>query len=109
MEIKQFVEETLTQILDGVLSAKNNVSRSKETGVITSSLTYSEIDFDIAVAIEETGLESDTKIKVLGYSARTSGEEISKNKITSRLKFSVPVGYPNTKKTTEPITTEQKW
>lgn len=110
MELKDFIENSVSDIVDAIkdLKVKYNTeyvrfggTRKFEPNPIASDHTnFSEnrkptsIEFDIAVASSETG-KSETGgkigIKVLG--AQIGGELGYKNENSSRIKFSIPF-YP---------------
>jgi hypothetical protein len=105
MTLKEFVSDTLIQIVDGVAKAKttnNNIAPrvTHQSGVpvvqrIASHPTAFLVGFDVAVTVSKT---TDTQAKggvaihVFEAGAqRTSGSEES---TVSRIKFEVPVEYP---------------
>jgi hypothetical protein len=111
MELKEYVAESLKQIIDGIVIAQ---SYAKEKGakinpptrrdmsgnlVIDGSLGVPQsptiIDFDIAVTVSESG-EAKAGVGVfvgavgLGGNSKIADENIKAN----RIKFSVPVKLP---------------
>jgi hypothetical protein len=101
MNIKQFVEETLQQILEGVSAVKRRdrrVAPSRElssnlpsgTGIVTvPAAAPSLVEFDVAVTVTTT-----TEGKVKGQLIAIAGAEATgthENSKVSRVKFSVPL------------------
>lgn len=114
MELKEFVSESLTQIISGIQDAQD---KSKETGgQVVPSIIYnhhqgidiiSHIDFDPVALVKfdvsvTTNDVSNTKaggglfIAAFGAGAQT-GTESSNNQL-SRLQFTIPVALPKFKK-----------
>lgn len=111
MELKDFVSQTLTQILDGVKTSQayakeNNAGinppypsffgdkassylKGKNGGIIQY------IDFDVAVTtIEGTGTKGGIGIFVGPVGIGAQGKSDSSNTSVSRIKFSIPVEFP---------------
>lgn len=114
MKLEQFVEESLKQIIGGVLKAQvygeqhgahvnpvnatfnsnsQNVVYCTETGV-----PLQQVEFDVAVTVSESNASSqDNNVGVgdITVSAAPS-ESSSTNSSASRIKFTVPVRLPTT-------------
>lgn len=108
MELKEFVEESINQIIDGIIASQ---IRNKENGAIISpsfigdkssqtevngkNYTVSKIDFEVALTTTD---ESGTKAGIgvlFGYiGGSVQGEQKNKNAAITSLKFSIPVAYP---------------
>ena len=113
MELKDFISETLSQLIDGVLDAQSKVQKSGSRGgrisphVRTPSdpkslygrtnddLPVIFVDFDISlVAQEGTGTKGGIGV-VTGFLALGSQGESKENFQTShKIKFKIPVALP---------------
>jgi len=112
MELKDFVKETLSQIIDGVMSAQEYVAdkgakinptfppfgRDKvgEALYDEKTRTFSQnIKFDVAVTVSE-GAKTKGGIGIfvgeIGIGAQ--GQSTASNQSMSRISFSVPVVFP---------------
>jgi hypothetical protein len=109
MDVKDFVENTLVQIVEGVNSAN---SKLKETGAIISpknvspirdGTTYNTatgqlvnlIEFDVAVTVNEKDTAGGGGgIKIAGISIGGQLQNETANQSVSRIKFSVPLTLP---------------
>ena len=113
MELKDFVSESLKQIIDGVNEAKryadengarinperqihnsNNASSRKDA---KNGATIETVDFDVAVTVTEGtqtkgGIGVCTGIVGLG----SQGQSEAANSSVSRLRFAVPLVLPST-------------
>lgn len=106
MDIKDFVENTLLQIVQGVNSANEKL---KDTGAIISSknvrplregTTYNSstsdlvnlIEFDIAVTVNEKDTANGGMgIKIAGISIGGGLQNETANQSISKIKFSIPL------------------
>lgn len=113
MDIKDFVENTLLQIVQGVNSANEQL---KDSGAIISSkdvrplregTTYNTrtgdlvnlIEFDIAVTVNEKDTANGgAGIKIVGISIGGSLQNETSNQSISRIKFSIPLTLPSNPK-----------
>lgn len=112
MKLSQFIEETLTEIAVGIQSAKLRtgdiwaISPKSVQGVDISE--KSEIEFDVAVTVEETstkgkdgkaGVEASIQVMGVNMSGQLGGgaslDTTKATTIASRVAFKVPV-YMNT-------------
>jgi hypothetical protein len=111
MDLREFLTESLKQVVDGVTDAQEyarqkgssinpkGLIKNPQVGVIVGGGTQfpvpQMIDFDIAVTVSE-GKEAKAGIAVfggmlgLGTQAKVEGANMS----VSRIKFSVPVLFP---------------
>lgn len=90
MELKSFVSETIKQITDGVLEGSSYIKgKSKSEEGIKNG--YTEIDFDIAVTINEESREDiGGKISVVQVFNAGAGSHQSSSKISqNRIKFKI--------------------
>lgn len=91
MDLKQFIKETIVAIVSGIGEAKSEVHRSIHLHSLSKDTR--EVEFDIAVTIEEHGVRGGKGgIKVLEFIQ--GGGEISKeltNSTVSRVRFGVRV------------------
>src|SRR5688572_26901733 len=106
MDIKEFVRNTLVQIVQGVNSANEEIKdagakiSSKDIGAIREGLTFNKstgdlvnlIEFDIAVTVNEKDIANGGGgIKVAGLiNMGGSMQNENSNQSVSRIKFSVP-------------------
>ena len=104
MNLSEFVDETLTEILSGIRSAQKKEggqevaaemysAGGKELGVIaggTSGL-FTIVQFDVSV-LAETKAGGKAGLKVFSVGAEGGGEHTSQH--TSRVKFSVHLRLP---------------
>lgn len=113
MELKDFIREALSQIVQGVTEAQNAVAstggeisprystrqqsthqdlkllKSEKGGIIQN------VEFDVAVtATEGTGTRGGIGVFVGAFALGSQGQSQSENSSLSRIKFSVPVTLP---------------
>lgn len=107
MEIKEFIQETITQITEGV--AKINDSQSsyialkdmrgenivfhKKGNAINSVVM---VDFDIAVTVSQKnektkGIGASLKVASFGFDTDFSKGDLNENQQVSRIRFSLPL------------------
>ena len=114
MELDNFIEEVLTNIVSGIRGAqdKDNVGAfvvpggdgghdyAKSARFSNSARLKSTIvDFDIALTVEESGKTAGGGgLKVAGIGANVTGETSSKDTKVSRIQFSIPVLLPESQK-----------
>ncbi len=114
MELKDFVKETLTNIVTGITESQKFMKENNYNGEICpiissewvkSGYVFSEggkpiqsVEFDVAVTISE---KKDTKGKIgiiissIGLGAEKNKEKSSDQ--NSRIRFSIPITYPSNK------------
>ena len=106
MELDEFIEETLKQIIKGINGARKNVDGGEINPDISGDAfkdtscgdghTIWPVDFDVAVTVNETSnIEGQSKISVLGVGVGASASGQSVSSTVTRIKFRVPVRYPN--------------
>ena len=113
MELKDFVRETLVQVVSGIEEAQTevrdcggfvnpahraNVKGSDEShfGVIGTGQNIFLVDFDVAVTvIEESGTEAKAKLNVASLLTLGAGGESSQSSsATNKISFKVPLALP---------------
>jgi hypothetical protein len=94
MDIKEFVSESLKQIIEGVIEVQT-YAKSRNAVVVPYSDRYKKVDFDIAVTVVE-GKETGGKagISVWSIGAGVTGKSESSSNTTSRIKFEIPLELP---------------
>jgi hypothetical protein len=130
MDLKTFITETLTQIVEGVSEAQSRIESAGHPAAINPSSIGSDsvrnhgpaspVDFDVAVVISEesaqasgekanasAGLISVVSLKAAGQleSGRSAG---SRNETTSRIRFTVQLAQPGDVVRSRPITIPPK-
>jgi hypothetical protein len=93
MDIKEFVSETLKQIVDGVIDAKNR--KDGEAVDVHYPNRTQKVTFDVAVTVIE-GKETGGKagISVWSIGAGVTGKTESSSSTISRIKFDIPIELP---------------
>ena len=96
MDIKTFVSESLTQILQGVEQAQANCKEGSVINPASGSnlVDMKQVEFDIAVTVEK-GSETKGGIAVFGgvINLGSQGQSKDSNTSVSRIKFSVPIKF----------------
>lgn len=99
MELSEFVETTIVQILCGVRNASSQVFDEKAGSVREglSDTKQNAIRFDIAVTVTgKNAGEGGAKVKVLGLiDVGGSGMLAHEESTVSRVQFTVPVRFPS--------------
>lgn len=121
MELKDFIKESLVQINLAIEESNEELKDSdavinpggiqvnsdgyqafgRETHVMAKKnfRVVQKIDFDVAVyAQDDTSKGVGAKISIASIGIGADGKEVKTNKSESRLKFSIPVIYPEPKK-----------
>jgi len=102
MELKEFIAESLKQIIDGVWDAQDyaagHVAPSDInifTGEPDGEGQRESIEFDIAVTVSETsGKEGKAGISISPFNLNAKTSKELNSSTVSRLTFKVPVIYP---------------
>lgn len=111
MELKDFVRESLSQILNGVIEAQNSLRENGCGGEISpavktdwekSGLLFGQngmpiqnVEFDVVVtATEKTGTKGTIGVAISVLKLGTQGESQESSTQNSRIKFSVPISLP---------------
>jgi hypothetical protein len=111
VELKEFVTETLTQIVDGIEDAQKRLKEKNSEARINTNMTETRdghlvtggrrrpvefVEFDVAVLANESKeakggvgitVASLVNLDAGGKASRTAGSE-------SRVKFKIPISYP---------------
>lgn len=117
MELREFVKETLTAIVQGVAEAQQgkyggNISpdpsnehvaaKGERAFVSNWGLSAHPVRFDVALTVSESGKrEGSGKISVLSVGIGAAASKSSETQSVSRVQFEVPVAMPTSRK--EPI------
>jgi hypothetical protein len=96
MELKEFISSTLSDIIEGVADARNNINSNKAVIVPNAGRIY-EVEFEV----ELSDLESKENGKGIGVAFANigigvKGSECESGSSRTRIKFSIPIGYPET-------------
>ena len=111
MELKDFVSQTLTQIIEGVKESQikaselggivspcltSNHSEMGKQGILSASGRAAQIvQFDVALTVVEgTGTKGGIGVFAGAINLGSSGESKAESTSVSRIKFSVPVVLP---------------
>lgn len=105
MELKEYIKESLTQIIDGVIEAQEKMKdrgaliapegyQSKGKGSFGDFTCVESIDFEVSVEVKEgTDAKGGLKASVIEVFVGKSDGKGSCNKVS----FSIPVVYPRMK------------
>ena len=100
MDVREFVEQTLLQVCEGVkVAAETAVTRgiAKVNPADAPIENLNHIEFDIALAVtEKTGKSRAAGLTVWSVGIGGSSDAHSSREITHRVKFSVPVSFHQT-------------
>jgi hypothetical protein len=117
MDLKEFVQTTIVQIVEGVVAAQTAVARRGAavnpafdlsakashslTGFTAAGARVSNITFDVAViAVEGTGAEASARVRVAGVASPSVGADPNGNAAhVTRLQFSLPLSLPEDRAT----------
>jgi len=116
MDLKEFIKESIVQVTEAIIESneelkdKNavvnpgriqvNSDSSQAYGRESSNITHQsrivqKIDFDVAVVVQdEQSAGAGAKISVMSLKLGADGEVNYTNKSESRIKFAVPIIYP---------------
>ena len=100
MELKQFVSESLSQIIEGIKTAQaNSLDSRKEGSYINPEIRGANdpriIEFDIAVSVtKDDSVTGGAGIFIGPVTLGTKAEAQASNSSISRIKFSVPTRFP---------------
>ena len=111
MELKDFIAQTLVQIINGISSAQDTLGSEKEyinphhvqsgdsqkNGVLFAYdwAPIENVEFDVAITASDTA-DVGTRIGVTSgiINARLGGKGEQSTELVNRIKFSVPICYP---------------
>jgi len=111
MELRDFVSETLTQIVEGVTSAQSKANQSGakinphlrtsfeqagKLGFLQTGEGFAQIvQFDVALTVTEgTGTKGGIGVFAGAINLGSSGQSQTESSSVSRVKFSVPLSLP---------------
>lgn len=111
MELKDFVSDTLTQIIEGVKAARNAAGESdalvaphidplqshlEEHGMVPAGDRVAQIvNFNVALTVTEgSGTKGGIGVVAGAINLGSAGQSRSSNSTVSRVQFSVPVALP---------------
>ncbi|HHK43023.1 MAG TPA: hypothetical protein ENJ50_11435 [Planctomycetaceae bacterium] len=105
MDLEQFVETVLVQVLSGIQKAAEACEEG-ELGHIDMSVfdgggtTVKRVSFDVAVTtISETASGSTGAVKVWGLGVHGESSSSTTDQTVSRIKFEVPIAFPYSRNT----------
>ncbi|MFB6453737.1 hypothetical protein ACE38W_00575 [Chitinophaga sp. Hz27] len=102
MDVKDFVKASLLEIFQGIAEAQKEIREKNHPGSINNTdyttRQSNNIEFDIAVTVSNSDKkEVDGKLSIASiFMAGGSLEKASDHNVVSRIKFSIPVTYPQT-------------
>jgi hypothetical protein len=95
MDVKEFLSETLKQIVEGILDAQEQ-TKNKGAVVVPHGGSEKAVRFDIAVTVAEgTQASGIGSLQVYVNGSDVDGKSESSNIIVHRVQFEVPVEYPS--------------
>lgn len=117
MELKDFVAETLNQIVAGVESAQNTTQSSRSGAKINPSsgrlmsqstqtnamlcqetgVPLQRVQFDVAVTVRDEQMEAEGGGSVGSISVSPHGSSSTQNSSSSRIQFDIPLLLPISK------------
>lgn len=108
MELKQFIKQTLVDIIDGISEAQNeinngiiipSVNEESFSNVETGFTSYQKIGFEVSVnVVESQGGEAKLSVVAAVIGGHMKGDISNVFGHTAKLNFSVPVKFENNKK-----------
>lgn len=103
MDLEEFVSVTLKQIVGGVSRAQRELrvdgklvnphGRGSSSGLEFEGTPIQTVSFDVAVTASEKS-ELGGGISVIGLNLKLGGSTADLSSSVSRVRFSVPVGFP---------------
>lgn len=106
MDLREFVSQTLGQIIEGVKAAQEAAKahgaevnppmrRGTESGMTASGKYSRDVDFDVALTVTEgTGTKGGIGIVAGAFALGSTGQSTAQNSSVSRVQFSVPIAFP---------------
>lgn len=107
MKLEEFIEATLTQIVNGVNKAQQKanfngteinpeISGGSVVLINSENRRVESVEFDVAVTTEEsTGNKGGAGIFIAPFGIGGQAETGSKNTSVSRVRFNVPIVFPH--------------
>jgi hypothetical protein len=103
MELKNFVKETLKDIIDGVYEAQNEIEHGEVvpslnekaySNLETGLTSYQTIDFEVSVnAVENEGSEAKLNVVAAVIGGHVKGDSSNSSGHVAKLGFKVPVRF----------------
>ena len=110
MELKDFISETLSQLVDGILDAqkkvqpsgariapstRNNLDHKSIIGRTNDKLPVTAVDFEVLLDIQKgTGTKGRVGVVAGIFNLGSQGESSKNSTTTNKIKFTVPVALP---------------
>jgi hypothetical protein len=106
MDLKEFVSQTLGQIIEGVKAAQEtakaagaevnpHMTRAVVQATTMSGLPSRDVDFDVALTVTEgTGTKGGIGIVAGPFALGSTGQSTAQNSSVSRIRFSVALALP---------------
>ena len=92
MDVKEFVKETLRQIVEGVREAKDETADKCQIAPVGNQ--REKVEFDIAVTVdEEKTKEKGAGVSVWALKAGAIGQSTVSTNTVHRIKFPVPIDF----------------
>ena len=92
MDVKEFVRETLRQIVEGVREAKSETADKCQIAPVGNQCE--KVEFDIAVTVdEEQTKEKGAGVSVWALKAGATGQSTISTNTAHRIKVSVPIDF----------------
>jgi hypothetical protein len=93
MDLKEFIEETVKQIIDGVIEAQKH-AESKEAEVAPSG-EQQTVTFDVSVTVaEDKGTQGKAGLIMWSIGAGITSKTETVNTIAHKIQFSLPITFP---------------
>lgn len=109
MELRNFIKETLKDVLGGINDAQKEIKNGEIVpllneegwkGLETGLTSYQAIDFEVSVnAVEKEGSEAKLNVVAAVIGGGISGESSNSAEHTAKLNFKIPVRFPVNKST----------
>ena len=98
MKVREFVKETIIEIIQGVNDANDHLIETKQPGRAEPASTLEPVTFDIAVTVEsENQGEGKGNLSVVGIGFGGKVQSTASEATVSRVQFKVPLSLPRAK------------
>jgi len=104
MELRNFIKETLKDVLGGIHDAQQEIENGEIVpalnedgwkGLETGLTSYQAIDFEVSVnAVEQEGSEAKLNVVAVVIGGGISGDSSSTAEHTAKLSFKIPIKLP---------------
>ena len=98
MELKDFISNSLKQIIDGIADAQEYAKKQNThgmVGLVEEAHKYRTVNFSIVVTTEDaSNTKAGAGIFVGGFTLGAQGSKGESNQATNRIEFQVPIRYP---------------